>query len=580
MAFDPHLPTTSSFPPSLPLQTNYRSSLSLTSLFNSISSLPCLKRLHARILTQGLSHHLAITTKLLSLAAFLSPTMDYAHKVFDASPHRDSFMWNTLIRCYADLGPCGEVPFLYKQMHRTGLSPDHFTFPSVLRSCAVLSALREGKEAHCHVIKHGFDNDHFVQSALVSMYSQNGEVSNSELVFGEMVDKNVVSWTAMIAGYAQNCFSEKALSVFGSMVASGMQPNEITIVSVLPALKGVECLNSGRTIHGFVIKLSLNSFISLANALIAMYGKCGSVDVASSLFEEMPVRSLVSWNTMIAVYEQSDEGNKAIKLFRRMLTEKVKFDCVTLVSVLSACASMGALETGKWAHELARSNGLEADIRIGNVLVDMYAKCGRLDCARDAFEKLQWRGRVSWSAMIRAYAAHGQPEEALKLFSLMKEEGVRPNSFTFTSVLAACSHSGLVEQGLKHFDSMRRDYLISPSLEHCACIVDALGRAGRVVDAYEFIKRMPMEPDKGVWGALLGACRIHGDLELAEFVATDLLQYGHSYSTFYVLMSNMYAEAGRWEDAARMRKLMREMELKKTPGSSSVDTVKNVTIMR
>ncbi|XP_008797358.2 putative pentatricopeptide repeat-containing protein At3g11460, mitochondrial [Phoenix dactylifera] len=565
--------TAPSFPPSLLLRTNCHS-LPFNDFLNSCSSVSALQCLHARILTQGLSHHLALATKLISIASALSPTIDYARKIFDTAPHRDSFMWNTLLRGYADSGPCEEVPVLYKQMHRMGLSPDHFTFPFVVRSCAVISALREGKEVHCNAIKTGFDSNAFLQSALVTMYSQNGEISDSELVFSEMTSRNIVSWTAMIAGYAQNCLLGKAVRVFQRMLASGTQPNDVTLASVLPALKGLECLHSGESIHGYMIKRGLDSHVSLMNALIAMYGKCGSIKVARFLFNRMPVRSLVSWNTMIAAYEQSGDGMQAVKLFRGMLTEKATFNSVTLVSVISACSSLGALETGEWVHKLAKSRGLESDVIVGNALSNMYAKCGNVDSAREIFEKLPWRGVVSWSAMIGACAAHGHAEMALELFSKMQAEGVRPNAFTFTSVLAACSHSGLVDEGMEHFESMEKDYAIKPTVEHCACMVDLLGRAGRLVDAYEFIKRMPVEPDASVWGALLGACRIHGNLELAEFVAEDLFRLGSHNATFYVLMSNMYAEAGRWEDAARLRNMMRELELKKIPGCSLVNTDK------
>ncbi|OQU83131.1 hypothetical protein SORBI_3005G081000, partial [Sorghum bicolor] len=337
------------------------------------------------------------------------------------------------------------------------------------------------------------------------------------------------------------------------------------------AALGQEWLDAGEMVHGFVIRSGFDANIPLANALIAMYGKCGSIPMAEALFEGMAVRSLVSWNTMVAIYEQHGDVVEAIKFFHRMLTEKVGFDCVTLVSVLSACGRSGALETGKWVHEFARSHGLDADARIGNVLVDMYAKCGEIADARKVFDCLHVRGVVSWSAMISAYANHGDSEEALKLFCLMKSEGVRPNSFTFTAVLVACGHSGLVNEGLKHFNSILSDYQMSPTLEHYACIVDMLGRAGRLVEAYEIIRGMSLCPDKCVWGAFLGGCKLHSNLELAEFVAKDLFQSGSNDVTFYVLMSNMYFEAGMLEDAERIRRAMKEMELKKTAGHSAVN---------
>ncbi|XP_010273754.1 PREDICTED: putative pentatricopeptide repeat-containing protein At3g11460 [Nelumbo nucifera] len=497
--------------------------------------------------------------------------MDYARKLFDRVPQRDAFLWNTLIRGYADMGPCEEVFVLYRNMHLSGLLPDNYTFPFVVRSCAVLSALREGKEVHCNIIKNGFDSDVFVQSSLVSMYSQSGETKDSESIFDEMIVRNIVSWTAMISGYVQNGFYKEGLSVFRRMVASGTQPNAVTLVSILPACGGLEVLNLGKLIHGYGVKLGVDSDTPLVNSLISLYGKCRNVDIARSLFDQMVARNLVSWNAMIGAYEQNGASRDAIKLFRRMRNEKVEFDYITTVSLISACASMGALNTGKWAHELVTSKGLEINVSITNALIDMYAKCGSIESARDVFDKLPKRSVVSWTAMIGAYAAHGYGEDALKLFSKMQEEGIQPNSFTFTAVLTACRHSGLVEEGRKHFESMTRDYLIAPGLEQCACMVDLLGRAGRLTEAYEFIKGIPVEPDAGVWGALLGACRIHGNVELAELVAEHLIQLDPQTVTYYVLLSNIYAEAGRWEDVARLRELMKERELKKIPGRSLVE---------
>ncbi|KAL7193987.1 hypothetical protein ACSBR2_025598 [Camellia fascicularis] len=352
----------------------------------------------------------------------------------------------------------------------------------------------EGREVHCNIIKNGFDLD-------------SGEIFNSELVFGEMVVRNIVSWTALIAGYVQNGFFKKGLGVFREMVALGTQPNAITLMSILPACAGLEFLNLGKLVHGCAVKLGVDSDISLINTLITLYGKCGIIDTARSLFDQMLVQSLVSWNAMIAAYEQTNADRYAIKLFRRMLIEKVEFDYITMVSVISACANLGALNIGKWIHKLVRNKGLETNVSITNALIDMYAKCGNIDLARDAFD----RGMcISW--------AWGQCFDA---FTKMKEEGIRPNSFTFISVLTACRHSELAN----------------------------------LVEAYEFIENMPSGPDIGVWGAFL--------------VLVESMLEPQTVS-FYVLMTNIYVEAGRWEDVARLRKLMEERELKKILGHSLV----------
>ncbi|XP_051179667.1 pentatricopeptide repeat-containing protein At3g12770-like [Lolium perenne] len=544
--------------------------------FSSPSSLRALLPIHARAVLLGIVTNPAFATRLLAAAAPCS--LAYARRVFDAAPRRDAYMWNTLLRAHAHAhshshSSASDALSLYTRMRAAGVVPDYYTYPIVLPACAAARAPRLGRAAHGDAVRFALAGDAFVHSALIAMYCQEGEVADARQVFLESGRaRTVVAWTAMVAGYVQNCLFAQGAAVFGAMVAEGVLPNEITLISFLPCLQGQEWLAAGEMVHGFVVKLGFDANAPLVNALIAMYGKCKSIKAAEELFDGMTARTVASWNTMIAMHEQNGEGIKAIKFFRRMLTEKVGFDTVTLVSVLSACTRSGALETGKWVHELARNHGLDADARIGNVLVDMYAKCGDLAYARVAFDGLRAPGVVPWSAMISAYANHGEPEEALNLFSRMKGQGVKPNSFTFTAVLVACAYSGLVDEGLKHFNSIVREYRISPTLENYACMVDMLGRAGRLVEAYEIIKGMSLRPDKCIWGAFLGGCRLHGNLELAEFVAKDLFQSGSHDVTFYVLMANMYFEAGMVEDAERMRRTMEGMELKKTAGRSSVCT--------
>ncbi|CAN4122386.1 unnamed protein product [Withania somnifera] len=396
--------------------------------------------------------------------------MDYAQKLFDQMLQRDAF-------------PCQESILFYKDMHFKGFLPDNYEFPFVLRSCSLLSASWEGREVHCNVIKHGFESDVF-----------SGETLDSELVFDQMRVRNIVSWTAIIAGY-----------------------------------------------------LGVETDVSLVNALIAFYGKCRLVDVAWYLFDHKKEHSVVSWNAIITAYEQNGIGSSAIKLFHRMLDQGVEFDYITVVTVISACAKLGALDTGKWVHELVKTKDLECKVPITNALTDMYAKCGSIELARDVFDRLANRSVVSWSSVIGACASHGHGRDALELFSRMKEEGILPNSFTFTAVLTACRHSGLVEEGRKHFESMRTEYSIVPGVEKCACKVDLLGRTGKLLEAYD------------VWGALLGACRILSNLEMAEYVADRLFDFNPQTVPFYILMKT------------KLKFLLQELEVEKIPGKSSVE---------
>ncbi|KAF6146244.1 hypothetical protein GIB67_011716 [Kingdonia uniflora] len=324
------------------------------------------------------------------------------------------------------------------------------------------------------------------------------------------------------------------------MVSSGTQPNTVTLVSILLACASLDFLNFGKLIHGYGVKVGLDSDIPLASTLIALYGKCKDVKRARSLFDQMDTRDLVSWNAMIAAYEQS------------------------------SFSSLGVVSMGKWVHELVIRKELQANMSVTNALIDMYAKCGNIDLATGIFQKLPEKIIVSWTAMIGACRNHGHGKVTLELFSNMVEEGVRPTMFTFIAVLTTCRHSGLLEEGKKHYDSMTRNYSILSGIEHCACLVDLLGRAGLLLESYEFIKRMLVKPDDCVWGALFGACRVYMNLEFVELVAEHLFILDPQNTTYYILMWNMYTNAGRWEDVETLKKLMNEKELKKIPSHSLV----------
>lgn len=540
----------------------------LNEALNSCATVAGLRVLHCRAITYGLLLHSSrLATKFIAAAAWLSPTVIYARQMFDEMMHRDSHAWGTILRAYADAGPCEGALLLFREMRHNGVPPDHFTFPPVVRSCAVVGAISAGRQVHCDAVKHGLSSDVHFQSALLAMYAQNGKLPEAEHVFCETNVKNLVVWTAMVAGYAQNGVYEKAAEAFRRMAAAGVRPNEVAVASVLPVVRSAE------EIHGYAIKSGFGSFNAVENALIAAYGKCGQLNIARQLFDGMRNRTVVTWNAMIAAYQRNGEGKVAVKVFRRMLTERVDFDYITLVSVISACASSASLDVGRWLHRVAKKRDLLKNPSIGNALLDMYAKCGSVEAAREMFDELPHRSVVSWSAMISAYATHGRGEEALKLFSRMKSEGPPPNRPTFLSVLSACSHSGLADEGREIFRCMERDFSLTPSLEHYACMVDLLSRAGRLSEAYAFIEEMPIEPDGGVWAALLGGCRVHGNVSMAEAAAERLLQVDPRCATGYVLLASVYAEADRWEDAERLRKTMKQAALQKKPAHSLVKTM-------
>ncbi|WCJ20089.1 Pentatricopeptide repeat (PPR) superfamily protein [Euphorbia peplus] len=297
-------------------------------LLNSCTSLSHLKHLHALIITIGSPQNLSLSTKLLSLYSNLSSSMDYGRKLFDKMPQRDVFLWNTLIRGYSDFGPCKEAVVVYREMRDSGFLPDDYTLPFVIRCCGVVLGLWEGREVHCDVVKFGFGFDLIVGSSLVSMYAQCGDILSMERAFREMGLRNVVSCTGVIAGYVQNGFLREGLGVFEEMVRLGTRPNSVTLVSVLPACSGLGFINLGMLIHGYGLKVGLDSDVTLSNALIALFGKCGDVLTARFLFDGMAIKNLGSWNAMIATYEQNNAGRDAIKIFRRMLCERVEYDYI------------------------------------------------------------------------------------------------------------------------------------------------------------------------------------------------------------------------------------------------------------
>lgn len=360
-------------------------------------------------------------------------------------------------------------------------------------------------------------------------------------------------------------------------------------------------VSNGRVIHGCVQKLGLQSNLFLQNAILNLYGTCGVHGDARLLFERMPLRDVVTWNIMIthllkrddldgaydlflrtpernvrswtlmiAGYVQCGKPKEAIRLFLEMEKTGVSPNEVTVVAVLAACADLGELYLGRRIHEYSRRNGFQRNIRLSNTLIDMYVKCGCLEGAQQVFNVMEERTIVSWSAMIAGLAMHGKAEQSLRLFSDMIQLGVRPNEVTFIGLLHACSHMGLVDEGRKFFASMTKDYGIVPRIEHYGCMVDLFSRAGLLQEAHEFIRNMPIKPNGVVWGALLGGCKVHKNIELAEEAIAHLSQLDPLNDGYYVVLSNIYAEAQRWEDTARLRKLMRERGVKKTPGWSSI----------
>jgi pentatricopeptide repeat protein len=570
-------------------------------------ALPEGKLIHAHVNARGFMADRLLGFALANMYAKCGSLSD-ARKVFDELPERDVRSWTVMIAAYSRHGFAEEALALFRQMQHVGIQPDEFVFSTVLPVCAELAAVEQGMKIHREIIRRGFHRHNgFVGSALVDMYARCGRVDSARDVFDKLYQRDVVSWTAMIAAYAQNGQEEEALKLFQEMQMAGVKPNAKTFANVLPACTNLAALERGLEIHGDIIRNGFQSHLFVESALINMYAKCGNTDIARNifdimpqrdsiswtvmiagyahngqvdealkLFQAMPERNIVSWTSMISGYAQNGHSMKALRFFQQIQSVGIVLDSNIFASVLPACANLAAVEHGMQIHEEIIRSGFHSDVTVVNALIDMYAKCGSIEKARELFNKMYRRTVVTWTSIIAGYAIHGCGKEALKLFQQMECSDISPNHITLVCVLSACCHAGMVNEGYHYFNCMSECYGITPVMEHYSCMVDLLGRAGRLDEAHDFINKMPIKPDAMVLGCLLGACRMHNNIELAEHVTEQLFELEPKNSAPYVLLSNIYAAAGRWTDMEKVQKMMKDRGVKKTPGCSWIEVNKQV----
>ncbi|XP_043719966.1 pentatricopeptide repeat-containing protein At5g66520-like [Telopea speciosissima] len=441
---------------------------------------------------------------------------------------------------------------------------------AVIKQC---TSLRELKSIQAYMVRAGLTQDAFLASKLIesSALSLTGHLDYAHRIFSWTHYPNLFMWNTLIRGYALSESSMKAISVYRDMHASGLVPNCFTVGFVLKACSRLLRPDEGKQIHSQIIKLCLGIETPVINGLMRFYVSCGDIDAARVLFDEMSERDAGSWSVMVSGYAQHGRPREALAVFREMQFQNVDIDGFTLASIAGVCGDLGALDLGKWLHSYIDRKSMNIDVVLGTSLVDMYAKCGSLNDAMKVFRKMCERDVMAWSAMIGAYAVHGYGDKALNVFAEMKRAKVRPNCVTFTSVLCACSHSGLVEEGCRNFQSMWSDYGIKPQIEHYGCMVDLFCRAGLVSRAHEFIKNMPIEPNVVLWRTLLSACKAHGYAELAEQISRQILELEPQSGESYVLVSNVYASLGKWSSVSKVRSLMKDKKAKKNHGWSSIE---------
>ncbi|GFQ03370.1 pentatricopeptide repeat-containing protein at2g29760 chloroplastic [Phtheirospermum japonicum] len=456
-------------------------------------------------------------------------------------------------------------------MLRAGLFSDPFSASKLVHS----TALSEFSSLHyAHQV---FDQipqpNLYSWNVLIRAYAECGLLDMARRAFTSMPERDAVSWNSMIKGLVQNGCADEAIEFFRRMGREiDLKPNDVTVVGVLSACGKKMDLKLGKWVHSYINKNGIAMSLILCNAILDMYTKCGSTVDARKLFDTMPEKDIISWTTMLAGYARLGDFKEAIAIFNELqISKAAKPDEVTLVSTLSACSQLGAMELGCWIHVYTKKESMKLNCHLVTALIDMYSKCGDLNKALEVFYSVDKRDVFVWSAMIAGLGMHGRGKDAVDVFLRMREAKVKPSSVTFTNLLSACSHSGLVEEGREFFGKMDLVYKIAPSVEHYACMVDILGRAGLLDEAVELIENMPMKPGASVWGALLGACRLHRNVDLAENACERLLEIEPRNHGAYVLLSNIYASSGKWDEVSKMRKRMRDVGLKKEPGCSSVE---------
>ncbi|CAM8975040.1 unnamed protein product [Rhodiola kirilowii] len=534
------------------------------------------------------AHALIIKTLFSPFPSFISnflvhmySKLDFltcAYRVLSLTPrqNRNVVTWTSLISGAVQNGHFALALFYFSKMRQDSVSPNDFTFPCVLKASGSIGSVSSGKQLHCLAVKVGEAPDVFVGCSVFDMYCKTGLREDALKMFDDMPHRNVATWNAYLSNAVLAGKQPTAVTGFVRFLLEGYQPNSITFCAFLNACSDLLWIQPGRQLHGIVIKGGFEDETTVCNGLIDFYGKCKDITSSELIFSRMDDRSDVSWCSMVAAYVQNEKEEMACRVFLQARAAGIQPSDYLISIVANACAGLTGLELGRSVHGLAVKACVEENIFVGSAFVDMYGKCGSIEESEKAFRYLPEKNLITWNAMIGGYAHQGHANMALTLFSEMTAgiQKVIPNFVTLVCVLSACSRGGMVKVGMDIFNSMKRRFGIEPGVEHYACVVDMLGRAGMVEQAYEFIRKMPICPSISVWGALLGACKVYGKTELGKVAADNLFQLDPKDSGNHVLLSNMLAAAGRWEEADVVRKDMKDVGIKKGVGCSWI-TIKN-----
>ncbi|KAL7096211.1 hypothetical protein ACP275_10G068300 [Erythranthe tilingii] len=529
-------------------------------------------QIHCNVLKNGFDAEFTISNSLLSMYAKFSETGS-AQKVFDEMPSRDTISWNSMINCYTQNGFFLEALNTFRAMYTHGFVPKPELVASCLSTCVKSESWRLGRAIHALVfLDERIECTSFVATSLVNFYWKLDNSDAAFRVFDGIVERNEVSWTAMINGCIEDRDYIKAFGFFRMMQCEDIKPNKVTLVSILPACAELHSIALGKEIHGYALRHGYDLDARFLSALLHMYCKVGALHIAKLIFDRSLKKEIVMWSSMIAGYSHDkDSARQAIELFNEMQMEGIQPNSVTLLALISACNNLLSVTDGSGVHGYGLKSGMATHVEIQNALIDMYYKCGSFQDSVKVFDEMPTRDCISWSSLISAYGLYGYAEEALKLFYKMKSSGsIKADGVIYLAVLSTCNHAGFVEEGQTFFNEALKDVNVSLTMEHYACYIDLLARAGKLEDAYDVLCGMRIEPSSRILSSLVSACKNHGRLDIAESLARVLVGSEPENAANYTLLSMVYAECNNWSGVEEVRRFMKDRELKKNPSYSKI----------
>uniref|UniRef100_A0ACD5WT54 Uncharacterized protein n=1 Tax=Avena sativa TaxID=4498 RepID=A0ACD5WT54_AVESA len=532
-----------------------------------IKDLRMAKSIHAYAVRNRFGLNQSVMNALLAMYADCGE-LSNSCKLFQKMEVRNLISWNTIISGYAGIGETEASVRLFCQMCQAGLQFDVVTLIGLISGISVAEDATIGESLHSLAVKSGCVTDVSLANTLITMYSNCGSVEACQRLFDSLSYRSTVSYNVLMTGYRKNNLSEEIVPLFYQMLKNEQEPNHITLLNLFPVCQSQ---SQGKSVHCYAIRNFFGLDTSIITSAICMYSRFNNVDYSCKLFDSVGEKNIIVWNCILSAFVQCRLADNAFDFFRQMCFLNVKPDTVTMLALLSACSQIGNTDLAECVTALILQNGFGGALSVANALIDMHSRCGNILFARELFDRSVAKDSVTWSAMINAYSLHGDGKSALEILSMMIGSGVEPDDITFVSILSACSHSGLVEQARALFKSLQIDYGITPRMEHYACMVDLLGRTGHLDEAHDIVRSMPFRPSESLLESLLGACRFHGNSKIGEAVGKLLIDSCHSNSRSYVMLSNIYASVGKWNDYEWLRLDMEAKGLRKDVGISSIE---------